>query len=169
MGVYEAGRGGEITYHGPGQLIAYPIIALQNEERDLHRYLRNLEEVALGICRHYGIGGRRIKQRTGVWVDEKKIAAIGVRARSWVTYHGIAINRTPDLQGFELIVPCGISEGGVTSLEDQVGTQVSARELEDRFCEQFSSVFERTVQETEERHYDETTVHRTSGHSRDAH
>ena len=144
--VVEAGRGGEVTYHGPGQLIAYPILQLEAEERDLHRYLRNLEEVALGICTEYGLEATRVEGRTGAWIGTQKIAAIGVRARSWITYHGMAFNHSQDLTGFDSIVPCGIADAGVTSLQHQLGRLVSESELEDRFCQQFTRVFSRELQ-----------------------
>ena len=144
--VVEAGRGGEVTYHGPGQLIAYPILQLEAEERDLHRYLRNLEQVALGLCADYGLEATRVEGRTGAWIADRKIAAIGVRARSWITYHGMAFNHSQDLRGFDSIVPCGISDAGVTSLEHQLGRLVDEAELEDRFCRQFTKVFSRELQ-----------------------
>lgn len=144
--VVEAGRGGQITFHGPGQLIAYPILKLEEEERDLHKYLRSLEEIALRICRSYDLQAIRIEGRTGAWVNGEKIAAIGVRARSWITFHGIAINRTTDLRGFDNIVPCGISDAGITSLEHQLGREVSSRELQERFCRYFTQVLSRELQ-----------------------
>lgn len=143
MEVLHVGRGGEVTFHGPGQLIAYPILKLGEGERDLHDYLRRLEEVALGVCSALGIQAGRVAGRTGVWVDGSKVAAIGVRASSWVTFHGIAINRTPELAGFDLIVPCGISDAGVTCLEDLVGRPVPAAELENLVLAEFERVFAR--------------------------
>lgn len=143
--VVEAGRGGEVTYHGPGQLIAYPILKLENEERDLHKYLRGLEEVALRICDSLGLQAKRIPGRTGAWIDNEKIAAIGVRARAWITFHGMAFNRTSDLKGFDSIVPCGISDAGVTSLEHQLDQVISQEDLETRFCSQFTHVFSREL------------------------
>ncbi len=143
--VVEAGRGGEVTFHGPGQLIAYPILQLRDRERDLHGYLRSLEEIGIGICRSFGIRAQRVKERTGVWVQGKKISAIGVRARSWITFHGVAFNRTRDIEGFHLIVPCGIADAGVTSLEHILDKAVSAQDLQKRFCLQFAEVFKREL------------------------
>lgn len=145
MDVLHVGRGGEVTFHGPGQLIAYPILKLTEGERDLHDYLRRLEELALGVCSALGIAGERVPGRTGVWVDGSKVAAIGVRASSWVTFHGIAINRTPELAGFDLIVPCGISDAGVTSLETLLGRPVPSEELENLVMAQFEQIFARPL------------------------
>lgn len=144
--VMAAGRGGEITYHGPGQLIAYPLLKLEQEERDLHRYLRNLEEVGIRILDDLGVAAGRVKGRTGVWVDNEKVAAIGVRARSWVTFHGMAVNRTRDLKGFDYIVPCGISDAEVTSLEHLLGRVVEQSTLEQLFVKRFADVFHREVE-----------------------
>lgn len=115
--VHESGRGGDVTYHGPGQLVGYPILDLKPERKDLHRYVRDIEEVLIRCVGDFGIAGGRWPGRTGVWVDEKKIAAIGVRVSSgWITSHGFALNVTTDLRFFETIVPCGIRDAGVTSL-----------------------------------------------------
>lgn len=143
--VVQAGRGGEVTYHGPAQLILYPIIKLEEAERDLHDYLRNLEEVSIRVCRSLGIESERVKGRTGVWVEEHKVAAIGVRARHWVTYHGMALNIGRDLKGFDLIVPCGISDAEVTSLEDLTGGSVSRARVEEEALRHFAEVFGREV------------------------
>jgi lipoyl(octanoyl) transferase len=113
-------RGGDITWHGPGQLVGYPIIAL-GDDRDLHRYLRRLEEALIGALGDWGIAAGRVEGRTGVWVGGAKVAAIGIRVSRWITSHGFALNVDPDLSGFDLIVPCGIADAGVTTL---------ARELE---------------------------------------
>jgi lipoate-protein ligase B len=115
-------RGGDITYHGPGQLVAYPIMDL-GERRDLHAYLRDLEEVVILTLHHFGIEGRRREGLTGIWCEERKIAAIGVAVKSWVSYHGFALNVAPDLGHFAGIVPCGISteEGSVTSMALELG------------------------------------------------
>jgi lipoyl(octanoyl) transferase len=113
-------RGGDITFHGPGQLVGYPILGL-GEDRDLHRYLRNLEEAIILAIGEWGLRGERVAGRTGVWVGGAKIAAIGVRVTRWITSHGFALNVDCALDGFDLIVPCGIADAGVTSM---------ARELE---------------------------------------
>lgn len=116
-------RGGDITYHGPGQVVAYPIMDLRPERMDVHLYIRDLEEVVLRVLEPSGIRAERVHGRTGIWVGRRKIAAIGVRISGWVTSHGFALNYDPDLSGFERIVPCGIRDGEVTSMR---------RELEDR-------------------------------------
>lgn len=115
-------RGGNVTFHGPGQLVGYPIVALGDGERDLHRYLRNVEEVLIRSARALGVETARVKGRTGTWVDspdhaEEKLAAIGVKCSRWTTLHGFAMNVTTDLSFFDLIVPCGIEDAGVVSLE----------------------------------------------------
>ena len=115
--MHETGRGGDITYHGPGQIVGYPIIDLKPDRCDVHRYVRDLEEVLIrtaGRLRHRG--RRAIDGLTGVWVGDEKLAAIGVRIARWVTSHGFALNVTTDLEYFNLIVPCGIADRGVTSL-----------------------------------------------------
>lgn len=148
--VIHAGRGGEVTFHGPGQLIAYPILKLEKEERDLHLYLRNLEQVGIQICQSYGLPATRIDGRTGVWVHQRKVAAIGVRARSWITFHGMAINHTAQLEGFDLIVPCGLSDASVTSLECLVQASIPAEDLEANFGLQFADVFKRELVHVEQ-------------------
>lgn len=135
-----SGRGGEITYHGPGQLVAYPILKLEEQRRDLHRYLRDLEQIVIDICADYQVKAQRNPGKTGVWVDQKKLASIGVRASSWVTSHGVAINYGHDLTPFEAIIPCGLQGVEMTSL-----TQASRPELEERFCHHFSRIFQRQM------------------------
>ncbi len=115
--VFNIDRGGDITYHGPGQLVVYPILNLQDFYLDVHRYLRDLEEVIILALQPYGVRGERDPQYTGVWVGGKKIAAIGVKVSRWVTMHGLAINVTTDLSYFDWIIPCGIKDRAVTSLE----------------------------------------------------
>jgi lipoyl(octanoyl) transferase len=146
--VFETGRGGDVTYHGPGQLVGYPILHLSPERRDVHRYVRDLEEVMIRVCADYGVIARRIPGLTGTWVGEEKIGAIGVRIARWVTSHGFALNVTNDLSPFGLIVPCGIRERGVTSLERQVGQAVSTLEVADRVTQRFAEVFEARVTRT---------------------
>lgn len=122
VGLFEAGRGGDVTYHGPGQLVGYPILDLKPDRMDAHKYVRDLEEVLIRTCGDYGIAADRKSGLTGVWVGEDKVAAIGVRLSRWVTSHGFALNVGTDLGHFGLIVPCGISDRGVTSLERLLGT-----------------------------------------------
>jgi lipoyl(octanoyl) transferase len=142
--VHESGRGGDITYHGPGQLVGYPIIDLQPDRCDVHRYVRDLEEVLIRTVADYGIEAGRVDGLTGVWVGREKLAAIGVRIARWVTSHGFALNVTTDLQYFDLIVPCGIADRGVTSLATLLGRPVEQMEVENRVAGHFSEVFART-------------------------
>jgi lipoyl(octanoyl) transferase len=145
--VVETGRGGDITYHGPGQVVGYPIIDLKPDRQDVHRYIRDLEEVLIRTSSDYGIQAGRVKGLTGVWVGREKLAAIGVRIARWVTSHGFAFNATTDLDYFGLIVPCGIADRGVTSLDRLLGRAVDRREVEDRIVSHFCEVFDRTAQE----------------------
>ena len=114
---YEITRGGDITFHGPGQVVCYPIIDLKNHTRDIHKYLRDLEEIIINTLGNYGIHGRRLEGLTGVWVKRSKIASIGVGIRRWVTYHGLAININTDLSFYDLIIPCGITDVKMTSVK----------------------------------------------------
>jgi lipoyl(octanoyl) transferase len=139
--VYETGRGGDITYHGPGQVVGYPIVDLKPDRCDVHRYVRDLEEVLIRVAADYGIDAARLEGLTGVWVGPDKLAAIGVRIARWVTSHGFALNVTTDLDYFNLIVPCGIAGRGVTSLAQLLGRPVDPREVEERIITRFSEVF----------------------------
>jgi lipoyl(octanoyl) transferase len=143
--VFEAGRGGDVTYHGPGQLVGYPILDLSPDRRDVHRYVRDLEEVMMRTCADYGIQAGRVAGLTGTWVAQDKIGAIGVRISRWVTSHGFAFNVATDLSAFDLIVPCGIRGRGVTSLERLLGREVPLAEVSDRLTAHFAAVFERVV------------------------
>ena len=116
--VVEVERGGEATYHGPGQLVAYPILALPTERRDLHRYLRDLEEVVIGVLGEFDVEGRREPGLTGVWIGDRKVCSIGVAVRRWVTYHGFALNLHTDLEAFRGFHPCGLDAGVMTRLAD---------------------------------------------------
>lgn len=156
--VAETGRGGDVTYHGPGQLVAYPIIDLDPDRRDVHRYVRDLEDVMIKVCASYGITAGRIAGKTGTWVrvpgpdasaepaaerPPEKLGAIGVRISRWITSHGIALNVWTDLEYFRLIVPCGIAEYGVTSLEREFGAVIPMSEVEARFVQHFGDIFDR--------------------------
>ena len=139
--VFEAGRGGDVTYHGPGQVVGYPIIELPEGRRDVHRYVRDLEEVMIRVSAEYGFVARRILGKSGTFVGENKIGAIGVRISRWVTSHGFAFNANTDLAGFEVIVPCGLRDQGVTSLSKLIGHDVDQAEVEDRLAESFKFMF----------------------------
>ena len=161
VAVSETGRGGDVTYHGPGQLVGYPIIDLDPDRRDVHRYVRDLEEVMIRVCASYGVSAGRIPGKTGAWVrvppDElaggsphdspgdrpAKIGAIGVRISRWITSHGFAFNVWTDLECFRLIVPCGIADYGVTSLRSEIGGEFAWHDVEARFVQLFGDVFDR--------------------------
>jgi lipoyl(octanoyl) transferase len=140
--VFEAGRGGDITYHGPGQLVGYPILDLKPDRQDVHRYVRDLEEVLIRTVAAFGIQAGRVPGCTGVWVGDEKIAAIGVRIARWVTSHGFALNVSTDLDHFKLIVPCGIADKGVTSISRLAGRPVQLAEVERPLLAAFREVFE---------------------------
>jgi lipoyl(octanoyl) transferase len=141
--VFETGRGGDVTYHGPGQIVGYPILDLKPDRCDVHRYVRDLEEVLIRAAREFSVDARRVQGLTGVWVQEQKLAAIGVRLSRWVTSHGFAMNLDTDLQDFELIVPCGIADRGVTSLQ-RLGCTATRGDVEDAIARHFLDVFERS-------------------------
>jgi lipoyl(octanoyl) transferase len=145
--VYETGRGGDITYHGPGQIVGYPIIDLKPDRRDVHRYVRDLEEVLIRVAGDCGVEAVRAPGLTGVWAGNQKLAAIGVRISRWVTSHGFAFNVTTDLDYFNLIVPCGIADRGVTSLA-RLGRAVERSRIEERIVARFCEVFGREVVES---------------------
>ncbi len=126
---YEVERGGDVTFHGPGQQIIYPIMNLENRGRDLHKFLRDLEEVVINFLRNYDIQGERISGKTGVWVDGKKICAIGIAVKRWVSYHGLALNLDTDLSYFQLINPCGFAPDSVTSLTEITGRPIDGNRV----------------------------------------
>ena len=140
--VVEAGRGGDVTYHGPGQIVGYPIIDLNPDRRDVHRYVRDIEEVLIRVAADFGIAASRVAGLTGVWVGNEKLAAIGVRIARWITSHGFALNVSTNLDYFGLIVPCGIADRGVTSLSRLLGRPVELDIVEEAIASQFSNVFQ---------------------------
>jgi lipoyl(octanoyl) transferase len=144
--VHETGRGGDVTYHGPGQVVGYPILDLGPDRRDVHRYVRDLEEVMIRTCADYAVVASRIEGLTGAWVGAEKIGAIGVRIARWVTSHGFALNVSTDLSPFDLIVPCGIRGRGVTSLERLTGSSVGLEEVMERLAGHFARVFQRRLE-----------------------
>lgn len=141
--VFEAGRGGDVTYHGPGQLVGYPIIDLRPDRCDVHRYVRDLEQVMIATAAAFGVTAGRVDGLTGAWVGQDKLAAIGVRISRWITSHGFAFNVATDLSHFSLIVPCGIQDRGVTSLGRLLGRAPAVKTVEDAVVSAFASVFDR--------------------------
>ena len=141
--VFEAGRGGDVTYHGPGQLVGYPIIDLRPDRCDVHRYVRDLEQVMIATAAVFGVTAGRVDGLTGAWVGQDKLAAIGVRISRWITSHGFAFNVATDLSHFSLIVPCGIQGRGVTSLGRLLGRAPAVKAVEDAVVAAFASVFDR--------------------------
>jgi lipoyl(octanoyl) transferase len=143
--VEETGRGGDVTYHGPGQIVAYPVLQLTGGERDVHVYLRNLEEAMIRTCADFGLRGRRIDGLTGVWIEDRKIGAIGVRVARWVTSHGLALNVNLDLEPFRMIVPCGLRGRGVTSVAQELGYAPSVSEAMDGLTYHLAATLGRTL------------------------
>jgi lipoyl(octanoyl) transferase len=142
--IHETGRGGDVTYHGPGQIVGYPIIDLKPDRCDVHRYVRDLEEVLIRAAAESGVTATRVAGLTGVWVGDDKLAAIGVRISRWITSHGFALNVTTDLSDFDLIIPCGIHGRGVTSLS-RLGSAAGRPAVEEAIVRHFSGIFERRV------------------------
>ncbi len=140
--LHESGRGGDVTYHGPGQLVGYPILDLRPDRCDVHRYVRDLEEVLIRTASRYGVRATRVAGMSGAWVGDQKLAAIGVRISRWITSHGFALNVTTDLPFFDLIVPCGLADRGVTSLAQLVGRAVPLAETADMLVDEFAGVFD---------------------------
>lgn len=145
--VLNVDRGGDITYHGPGQLVAYPVIDLKDRWRDLHRYLRCLEDAVIKFLRRYSINGERHPDRTGVWVSGKKIASIGVGVSNWVTYHGLSINIKTDLSFFDMIYPCGLKGISMASLDRIAGRDVPMEEAKAVFLAAFNEIFNCRISE----------------------
>jgi lipoyl(octanoyl) transferase len=140
--VYEIDRGGDITYHGPGQIVGYPIIKLSDWKEDTHEYLRGLEEVIMMVCADYGLKAYRNPQYTGVWIENRKIAAIGIKVSRWITMHGFAFNVNTDLNYFCGIIPCGIKDKDVTSLKREVGREINIGEVKEKLVIRFKEFFD---------------------------
>jgi lipoyl(octanoyl) transferase len=143
--VHESGRGGDITYHGPGQLVGYPILDLRPDRCDVHKYVRDLEEVMIRAASDFGLAAGRIEGLTGAWLGADKLGAIGVRISRWITSHGFALNVSTDLDYFNLIVPCGIASGGVTSLCRAVGRPAGMNDARTAISRHFCDVFDRQM------------------------
>jgi lipoyl(octanoyl) transferase len=148
--VFQTDRGGDVTYHGPGQLVGYPILDLTQHRRDISWYMRSLEEVFLHTARDFGIEAVRLPGAAGVWVGNDKLAAMGVHLSRWVTSHGFALNVNTDLRYFEWIVPCGLREKGVTSLAKLLGRPVEMEAVTERVVKHFGAVFGLDVRTVEE-------------------
>ena len=146
--LFETGRGGDVTYHGPGQLVGYPIISLAPDAQDVRRYVRDIQEVLVRTARDFGVEAEpRSGEHVGVWVGDEKLAAIGIRISRWVTMHGFAFNITTDLDYFNLIVPCGIPDHGVTSLEIILGEKIALETVAASVVKHFGDVFQRQMTE----------------------
>ena len=145
VAVFPTDRGGSITFHGPGQIVGYPILNLAEKGRDVHQYIRNLEQVIMETLKMYRIESRRDADHVGVWVGNEKIAAIGVRIKKWVTKHGFALNVNSDLSYFDLINPCGIVDKGVTSMKNLLNRSLDMEAVFHRIIQQFASVFNVSV------------------------
>ncbi|HEX6768247.1 MAG TPA: lipoyl(octanoyl) transferase LipB [Candidatus Binatia bacterium] len=140
--VHRTSRGGDVTYHGPGQLVVYPIVDLRSKLRkDVHRYVRNLEQSAIQTLADFNITATHRPPHTGIWIDDRKIAAIGVAVRRCITYHGLALNVNTDLTYFQRIIPCGLAWAEVTSMQEELGVEQSLREIRQRFLDHFADVF----------------------------
>ncbi|MBK6915749.1 MAG: lipoyl(octanoyl) transferase LipB [Ignavibacteriales bacterium] len=142
ISVYEIDRGGDITFHGPGQIVGYPIINLVNWKRDAHEYLRGIEEVIIRTCDEFGLKSKRNPKYTGVWIDDRKIAAIGIKISRWITMHGFAFNINTDLSLFNGIIPCGIKEKSVTSLSKELNVEVEIKIVKEKLLNNFKQFFE---------------------------
>ena len=141
IGLQHIGRGGDITYHGPGQLVAYPILDLNHYQKDLHKYLRDLEEVLMLTVKQFGITAERKKGLTGIWVSDEKLASIGIRMSKWITIHGSALNAATDLRLFDNIIPCGIKDKSVTSMSKILGYTIDIEDVTPVYVNSFANVF----------------------------
>lgn len=140
--VHRVERGGDVTYHGPGQLIGYPILDLRGHRQDVGWYMHSLEEVLIRALSDFGVEAGRVEGRIGVWIGDKNIAALGARIKEWITYHGFALNVSPDLSHFDLVIPCGLKEFGVTSMKEVLGQAPEMSEVRKSVVQRFSQVFD---------------------------
>jgi lipoate-protein ligase B len=145
--IFDSGRGGDVTFHAPGQIVGYPIVQLREGEKDIRKYVCNLEEVLIRTAKDFGVTASRVDGLRGIWVGNDKLAAIGVRISRWITMHGFALNVSTDLRGFDLIVPCGLQGRGVTSLEKLLGETPSLVDVENRLAHHCAEILGRTLEE----------------------
>jgi len=146
IAVHEVGRGGDVTYHGPGQLVAYPIIDLKPDRCDVRKYMWSLEETMIRTCADFGLSPTRVEGLNGAWIGDRKIGAVGVRISRWVTMHGLAFNANSDLTYFDLIVPCGIQDKAVTSLSAELGRTTLVAEVVEPLARHFAEVYDTKVE-----------------------
>ena len=145
VAVHEVGRGGDVTYHGPGQLVAYPIIDLNPDRRDVRKYVWSLEETMIRTCADFGLDVSRIEGLNGAWIGDRKVGAVGVRISRWVTMHGLALNANTDLSHFDLIVPCGIQDKEVTSISTELDRQVRVDEVMEPLARHFAALYDADI------------------------
>jgi lipoyl(octanoyl) transferase len=146
ISVHEVGRGGDVTYHGPGQLVAYPIIDLKPDRRDVRKYMWSLEEAMIRTCKEFGLSATRIGGLNGAWIGDRKVGAVGVRISRWVTMHGLALNANSDLSHYELIVPCGIQDKAVTSISAELGRTIGVPDVADPLARHFAELYDAEVE-----------------------
>jgi len=146
ISVHEVGRGGDVTYHGPGQLVAYPIIDLKPDRRDVRKYMWSLEEAMIRTCKEFGLSATRIGGLNGAWIGDRKVGAVGVRISRWVTMHGLALNADSDLSHYELIVPCGIQDKAVTSISAELGRTIGVPDVADPLARHFAELYDAEVE-----------------------
>lgn len=142
ISLYEIDRGGDVTYHGPGQLVGYPILDLNGYGRDIHKFIRYIEEVIIRTLVEYSLPACRISGLTGVWVGQKKIASIGIGVRKWVSFHGFSLNVAPEMKYFSFINPCGLKSSEMTSMQELLGDEVFIEDVQEKVVEKFADVFE---------------------------
>jgi len=146
ISVHEVGRGGDVTYHGPGQLVAYPIIDLKPDRRDVRKYMWSLEETMIRTCADFGLLATRIKGLNGAWIEDRKVGAVGVRLSRWVTMHGLALNANSDLSDFDLIVPCGLQDKAVTSISAELGRTIRVPDVTGPLARHFAELYDTEVE-----------------------